>query len=424
LPADPGLKQVVFDEERNDGKIGVYVWQGEPRWDRTNPTPAERKRDPEANVLVGAAAVQLCRKRTRAAATSICFTMHGMGVNRSAYGHGLCGPNGLLFRTVDEACFETAQDEHSRLWLLGEQVPAVMDLSIGCRVPPLCLKRFESIIGPKPFNVGYLYPGAYGVQKITGFEAALRPGTGNTINRAIRVQTASCKMGPSGELPSDAHGLQGHVLPAKYCNNLQRHLDNPANRGIDDDGNHYVQVGKAQLKGFDTYGNIQAAAHDPSLQAAKTYRTHTKAEVTELLKSAPGFADLAHSVLAKLGYSGSAIGKEGLCGSYLDSVHFFYVDDTRQTSFDWHSDDEDLKIKRMRKKWCLRSAVIQLGAESPSAMQMHSFRPFIFSGRGACAIFHGSAIHRSVNIKPTPKGGVWKVTLFFMLPEEDVSPPC
>ena len=108
-------------------------------------------------------------------------------------------------------------------------------------------------------------------------------------------------------------------------------------------------------------------------------------------------------------------------GVILLAAHFFLVDSTRQTSFGWHTGDDDLNIISYVGRRSLRSAVIQLGAQTRTAMQVYLFAPFAFQGRGAGALFHGTALHRSVSLDPLPQDGVWKLTLFFLLPEDQTS---
>ena len=234
-----------------------------------------------------------------------------------------------------------------------------------------------------------------------------------------------CVIGPSQKLLSPQTGLLSFLLPAAPCRVLDDFLSDPDNWGAEagagNGGSFPVKallVGGARLTGFDRYGNLNNYGHVPAVQASKTVMAARPAQVKALLLGAPCFATVVGAVLGQLGYQ--ACSPEQV-SSMLKAVHFFLVDSSRQTSYAWHTDDTDLNITKRRDKLRLRTVVLQLGAEARTAMQVHGFRPFAFEGRGAGALFHGAAVHRSVDLDHPPRA-VWKVTLFLLLPVEQVAP--
>ena len=239
---------------------------------------------------------------------------------------------------------------------------------------------------------------------------------GTQLGREISVS------GPSQMRLSVQTGLLPFFVPAAPCRALNDFLLDPANWFLARAGTRspfpvqHLRVGGESMTGFDGYDNINGPMHSPALQASTTVKTQGRRDVEALLESAPGFAFLANIVLKQLGYPARSAKQSSVI---LKAVHFFRVDTSRQTSFAWHTDDTDLRLTKVADKLGLRSAVIQLGAEARTAMQMLGFRPFAYEGRGAGAIFHGAAVHRSVDLDPPP-AAIWKTTLFLLLPHVDV----
>ena len=99
----------------------------------------------------------------------------------------------------------------------------------------------------------------------------------------------------------------------------------------------------------------------------------------------------------------------------LYTVHFLLNDTTCQTSYDWHSDGPDLALSWPDEKRLVGLAV-QLGANAPTAMQVWGCQPTVYGGRGACVLFSGASLHRSVPWSDAvPRGtSVYKVVLFLL----------
>lgn len=457
LCASAAASTLLFEEIPAARKYAIYVWA---------PVESGRSR------LVGAAAVSLASNLSNSSppttTNSIRYFVHCFGNL-----HPIVGVP--LYQRMHEAAFERGQLEYVRR-LIGEEavtpfiqfellpgsccsrVDALLLvrhgwqlLSVGksnepaCRitdpatatwdhrfigphapeVPPSTLFNLELRAPMIPLSTGYLYPAALDTA------VSLQPSTPmdndhlspkasalTKYNDLIREQRVL--IGPSLTAPSRQTGLVPFLVPAMTCKALEYFVCDPTNHGSDIESSRFpvptLQVGSRSLAGFSLYQNVQApGGHNERKQANRTFRTRNRADVMALLDSAPGFHALARDVLRILGYHDC---NQMQCSSMLCSVHFFCLDASGQVCFGWHSDDTDLNLKSDSKRRRLRSAVIQLGAAGGTAMQMHGFHQFPFEGRGSGAIFHGAALHRSVYCTPPPQHGIWKVTLFFVLPED------
>jgi hypothetical protein len=444
LPADsiarfpggiPSLSD-FFTQPASQTRFCVYAWESDGK--------------PNHKQLAGLAAVSLGKAVGRFA-----FEIHALTVRPSSMNRGA---KELLYRSMHEAAYEVAQWELNRSGRAGDKEMQVMTFTLrqgSCRVDDpdtllllqgngwsihtdasgggvLVRTRDEIVtllagetplqlsVAPYTVNSAFLYSSVQCPPKLSPSPAGGRvdAGKGNSFNAALLAGEA--KMGPGSHLPSKSTGILAMFVPAAFCRSLDFYLSNLANRGVMPSQPYpvsYLQVGSRRISGFGRYDNVQAPTHSYHQQAALTFRTNTKADVLALLDFVPGFKELTNTVVMKLGYPVEALNKVG--GPVLLHVHFFYVDISRQTSFAWHSDDEDLQLYKTLDKKCLITAVFQLGAEACTAMQVHGFSTFFFAGRGAAAIFHGSTIHRSVNLDLPPHTGVWKVSLFLKLPEKD-----
>jgi hypothetical protein len=444
---DSFTKQVAGD------KLAVYVWE-----DSSSATSSGNGR-----TLVGVAAASITwAPRSR---STISVAIHALSIKVSSRGRGL---GQLLYGRLHQTLFEIGQHEYARL--VFEKKAACEPLSVLPRMelhvlPGSCRRRADSLVlyannhWRVTYNGGkdsltwdvlkewsgdetqlqgkdielYLPPISLGAGYFSSaFDTDSRiVGTFPAFSEASAVRDARCgtnfvgeqllteitEIGPSRLKLSTQTGLLPFYVPSAPCRALDDFLSDPLNWVTHRGGPctfpvRTLRVGGVSLSGFAQYDNINGKKHQPSLQAMRTARTLTEADVTELLEKAPGFALLARVVLGQLGYAKCSSSQ---LLSMLKAVHFFLVDDSRQTSFAWHTDDTDLDLHTRADKVNLRSAVIQLGDEARSAMQVLRFRPFSFEGRGAGALFHGAAVHRSIDLEPAPRA-IWKVTLFLLLP--------
>jgi hypothetical protein len=442
---DSFTKQVAGD------KLAVYVWE-----DTSSALDSGN-----GSTLVGVAAASITLDPLSYRTISV--ALHALSIKVSSRGRGL---GQLLYGRLHQALFEIGQHEYARL--VFEKKPALETLSVlplmelnvlpgscGSSVETLmlyannhwrltynggkdCLTRdvlkewsgdgtqlqgkdIELSLPPVSLCAGYFSSTFDKDSRIVGtFPAyseasAVRDARCGTNFVGELLLTKITDIGPSLLQLSPQTGLLPFYVPSAPCRALDDFLSDPSNWSTHPGGRFPVrtlQVGGVSLTGFAQYDNINSKTHDPAMQAVRTARTFTDADLTALLEKAPGFALLARAVLGQLGYTECPSAQ---LLSMLQAVHFFLVDEARQTSFAWHTDDTDLDLHTRADKLNLRTAVIQLGAEARSAMQVLRFRPFSFEGRGAGALFHGAAVHRSIDLEPAPRA-IWKVTLFLLLP--------
>ena len=93
---------------------------------------------------------------------------------------------------------------------------------------------------------------------------------------------------------------------------------------------------------------------------------------------------------------------------YLKGFHALVDTEDGQVKFTWHEDVKDLPGRSRS----LLTAVVHCTANQTSCMQMYGFRPFIYASAGACVVFRGYAVHRSVPWKVRSGKCVAKVVFF------------
>lgn len=225
-------------------------------------------------------------------------------------------------------------------------------------------------------------------------------------------------------LPSQETGLLQLVLDEKPCCLLDEYLESEANysnqvtsskvTGVNHINCLKVGVNK-YLAGYDEYEHVNRNdTFNPYRQASTTKRTNNHAEVLLCLNNLPGLREIAEQALKKLGVHQDEMNQ--WLYTNLKAMHFLLLDWSRQTTFDWHVDHQDLKLTIADATYML-SVIVQLSPSMCTGMQMYGFNPATYRGRGACCAFHGAAVHRSTPLHPkvVVKGclRVWKVALFF-----------
>lgn len=125
---------------------------------------------------------------------------------------------------------------------------------------------------------------------------------------------------------------------------------------------------------------------DQKAQAART-TVCSKANGFQCLHAIPGWTVLIAQLSRKFNLP--------TFEKMLHTVHFLKNDTTGQTSYDWHSDGPDLGLTWAQEKRLVGLSV-QLGASAPTAMQVWGCEPTVYGGRGACVLFSGASLHRSV----------------------------
>jgi hypothetical protein len=221
------------------------------------------------------------------------------------------------------------------------------------------------------------------------------------------------------------YGLVPTVFPVKACRDLDMFLANPVNHvsGYDESygTTHYVVAGDARLDGYVCYHHVNDT-YISSFQRSRTAAAKNKKEIKACFLHVDGVLDLGRHALVALGVDAQTLTLERVL-SFTTNVHFLEADWTSSTSFSWHTDDYDLDQNKNKASVRMVSAIIQLGCDSKTAMQVHGCRPYIYPGRGAGVLFLGAQVHRSLmwgpDISRTLK--VRKVAFFFSLPFNGVS---
>ena len=211
-------------------------------------------------------------------------------------------------------------------------------------------------------------------------------------------------------------GCFDFYIPALPCSLLEHYLRDPKNTVPTTTSSHVglvLQRDEAGLPtrtvtGYSGY-SITAAEFDGGSQAART-RLFTRKEDKEALLQLPGCLALLALAAAKLKWS-----LDFMKRPY--QVHILLQDDDLQAGFGWHTDGDGTKIGK-RREGNLVSLAIQLSCSAVSAMWVHGFQPCIYGGRGACVLFHGGCLHRSLPWAPqvfekNPNCNVIKIVFFY-----------
>ena len=162
------------------------------------------------------------------------------------------------------------------------------------------------------------------------------------------------------------------------------------------------------IAGYNAYA-ATCADFDPKSQAART-RVASVLDLKEALLDLPGCRALLAMAAPKL----------KLAYEYLirpHQVHILVQDFDLQAGFGWHTDGEGTRISRERERNVV-SLAIQLSCSAVSAMWVHGFQPCVYEGRGACVLFHGGSLHRSMPWAPhvfqkNPTCSVIKIVFFY-----------
>ena len=222
---------------------------------------------------------------------------------------------------------------------------------------------------------------------------------------------------PAGlKCPSDRLGLSPFVIPLKECQILEAYLSDDKNYGygdvIDKDGNvtkaWQLQLNETTvLPGYTSYSTLNTT-HNATLQAHRTMRTSSPAEVKVSLAVMPGLKELLGEALKKIGLAV----QPGHIHEHVLHLHFLLLDEFSQVDFGWHEDTYDLYITGPKRDGVI-SIIIQLSTSFSTAMQVYGFPYYEFKGQGCGVAFLARCLHRSVSRRPIPSGyAVWKVAAF------------
>lgn len=240
----------------------------------------------------------------------------------------------------------------------------------------------------------------------------------------VALMRTGGKVFPGGCSSSRGTGVVSFHVQASFCRLLeegvQRMSETPAGQNL------FLPGSTVGLVPLDGYRGIHAEAVDRLAQGKAAVFTKGPADAQKLLQEVPAAGSVVHGALQGLGLDAEAA---AAAAASVRVVHFFRVDKSNQTSYDWHVDCLSLvkllgltgTIKeREAKAHGIRTVVVQLGADSETAMCLWGFDPAVYRGRGAGHAFHGSAVHRGVPWNPTTSipcqrgSAVWKMTLFWL----------
>lgn len=216
------------------------------------------------------------------------------------------------------------------------------------------------------------------------------------------------------KLPLKAeYGLVPFVLPTEPCRIIREYLNHAKSyaKKRSSTGSLYpvLVVGGEKLSGYNSYPVVNGE-HDPDRQLHCTIQASSRREVNACLEHIPGLSMLLKMIRKVLNCGNSRAEQLKLA-----QLHFLRVDKTGQASFAWHTDEHDLRLGQHAME-SLITVVVQLSAEVTTAVQMYSFKPYLYAGSGAAVAFHGGAMHRTI---PWAKGHlsslhIWKVAFFFL----------
>ena len=141
---------------------------------------------------------------------------------------------------------------------------------------------------------------------------------------------------------------------------------------------------------------------------------HGQAYVNKLLKEEPLLSELVQDVRRQLGLPMPRKGVMQPAGKSILALHFLCQDETQQSSFSWHADDEDIRQCGATRRYDMTTVIVNF-SEVISGMRIWGMQPVLYLYRGHAVAFPGSALHESLpRARPArAQGVVRKVALFF-----------
>ena len=290
--------------------------------------------------------------------------------------------------------------------------------------PQLVGVHFEKV----PLNAPYLsvraFPQAGDVQSGDAFQELNTAGVVrapdstwlNAIRRNVQLKLGALTLG--GVRPDPRTGCVALTVSAHSCALLESYLRDPVNTVETTD-----QVPMLVLKrdrasgepalwilGYETYGATAAPVFSGPSQLLRT-RQATRKDEREGLLQLPGCRAVLEQAAGVLDRP-----PELLMDPHR--VHVLCQDEDLQAGFGWHTDGPSVGVGAAREDRLLGLAV-QLSNSAASAMWVHGFEPQVYMGQGACVLFHGGCIHRTLPWAPRPSGrpqrNVVKIVFFYVL---------
>lgn len=206
------------------------------------------------------------------------------------------------------------------------------------------------------------------------------------VNRGLRTGSEQVVLRATGtSLPvSPEVGLFHFTCGAESAESVDEYLRSPQHRSPEG----FLVVDDIDYPGYELYSGI----YDPILSGVQSMRS-TKLGGRGVLEAVvpvvPGLLSLLEQVLTRLGVSDP----RRSWADYLKGFHALVDTEDGQVKFTWHEDVKDVRGGVSRE---LLTAVVHCTANQTSCMQMLGFGPFVYASQGACVIFRGHAVHRSV----------------------------
>ena len=172
------------------------------------------------------------------------------------------------------------------------------------------------------------------------------------------------------------------------------------------------------LSGYSLFQRTHAAVHKGAEQQRVTKQATSKLELQMVLTCVPKLKAVFAAWLSTLGLPVGWVNELDALLKVWRGAHFLWQDERCHASFSHHADDKDLDLKPAERQR-LRTLVVQLSANTPSAMCVWGREPQRFGGCGAASSFHGSAVHFTMQNNPPPAAGspVVKMALFVVMPK-------
>ena len=244
-----------------------------------------------------------------------------------------------------------------------------------------------------------------------------RNGAHNDLRSLYNVALKCGSLSLCGKVQHQETGCIAFAVPAHPCALLETYLRDPHNTILDCKGYPMLVLQRDNkgvpvvcARGYLEYG-ATAATHDPGSQIQRTRNVRLAQEKVALL-GLPGYRALLVSLADQLGWPLVRLTKP-------HQMHILLQDEDLQAGFTWHTDGDGTAVSKARER-NLVSLGIQLSDSAATAMWVHGFQPQVYSGRGACVLFHGGCLHRTLPWDELPAGrkgrSIIKIVLFIIAP--------
>lgn len=240
--------------------------------------------------------------------------------------------------------------------------------------------------------------------------AEIRAGS---LRRVVWWSSKSAPAEPMDHLPlSQVTGVYAFAVDDDICSRWDARLA----RNDSYDRHGFLILGGQSYPGYGAYNQVHAPGGSiPGLQERKTSRVHGQALVNKALRDDSMLRELVQEVRKQLKLPMPAR-KSVLqpAGKSILALHFLHQDETQQSSFSWHADDEDIRQCGAARMADMTTVIVNF-SEVISGMRVWGMQPVLYLCRGHAVAFPGSALHETLpRVRTAPaQGSVHKVALFF-----------